>query len=1020
MNKSSDHVSITKHEATRLRAAVENLVLQAKPDWTQKAVSTTYHSTSAPQFIMLKRTYNLSDFIDENRTNTNDKTYSGIDINNYDNEPVLSQLGNIEIFKMIRRDEHETVIACDTEYFSEKESEKRIILSWQFAIKHNDKLMSFIFVPMVYVDTKPYYYRLDLEEAIGQILDDIGVGAVSNDRLRKYRVITKYKTNKDGSSTITQETYSTVDEALAHAKYWYEGPLPTSTPIGGDTTGFKDRPRKYLSSQETNTRVTILCHTGIADLTTFGNRNFLKKLTSVQGGLISLKPIPFDASCTIEGEREEYSHPILLSIRDTMCHAPAKKQSLKDLGDAIKINKIVLPDEYSKERMDELMYKDPALYLKYAERDSIVTLLYAAALYGYNAPIPVTITSAASNIMRKTISKFYHVKDNVAFNRLYRGVEKVNHGKQKKGKGYVDVTSIEPINARAAIVRSFTKYAYHGGYNTCTEVGFFPQLTFDADLQSAYPTAMCLCPDIDWDDPIKEIIYDRNLTLKDFEDEGMIDLFSVGYIKFEFPSDVKYPTIPYADPGGLIYPLSSKGLNGVYAMGPEIYLALKLGASVHADMLYRLNKRKKDDDNVCYSLREAVYKLVQERAKAKRIYGAGSLEELILKEMINAIYGKISQNVIEKNRWSAGTEEMESIGESSITNPVAAAYITSMVRAIILAASNEAHINEFMTCSATTDGMITNVPPDELEDFDLYGLADMVRQARLYLTDNTDASIWDIKHVQDDLVNFTTRGNVSVHNICTDDTKMSNPMIWNDKEYAGVCAHNSYRTGYPRETYEDRLALMTSVLRRTGKVETTHPDWPNLKDIVTKNIDFIPESPVKVKKSMDYDLKRKPIRSTVHTDNPEIDGVIYELAHFDTEAYETIDEYHRYRKVAESANVLRTVKDWELFFARVNTGSIGIEKHIRDLEWTKLTSVITGYRAGLWDIPALSDSKMTVKDKCAWINEHNKSNKEYCVSDWKNARRPERITKILPAEQLQDLFNEMGVIIKRHALEHNF
>lgn len=68
------------------------------------------------------------------------------------------------------------------------------------------------------------------------------------------------------------------------------------------------------------------------------------------------------------------------------------------------------------------------------------------------------------------------------------------------------------------------------------------------------------------------------------------------------------------------------------------------------------------------------------RKQAKKDHGKGSLEELILKTMVNSGYGKTAQNVIQKNTWTAFKDEMEDIGCSSITNPVSAAMITSIVR----------------------------------------------------------------------------------------------------------------------------------------------------------------------------------------------------------------------------------------------------------------------------------------------------------------------------------------------------
>jgi hypothetical protein len=61
----------------------------------------------------------------------------------------------------------------------------------------------------------------------------------------------------------------------------------------------------------------------------------------------------------------------------------------------------------------------------------------------------------------------------------------------------------------------------------------------------------------------------------------------------------------------------------------------------------------------------------------------------------------------------------------------------------------------------------------------------MLEQARLFLTDNVSPEIWEIKHIQNDLVNFTTRGNISL-----------NTGENHSYQLPGVCAHNSAKSGF--------------------------------------------------------------------------------------------------------------------------------------------------------------------------------------------------------------------------------
>lgn len=167
---------------------------------------------------------------------------------------------------------------------------------------------------------------------------------------------------------------------------------------------------------------------------------------------------------------------------------------------------------------------------------------------------------------------------------------------------------------------------------------------------------MCLVPDIDWQDPVRVQVQNRNMDIRDFMMFGGI--FNplvpfVGYCRFKFPDNVKYPCIPVNVDGIPVYPKSSEGLNGVYVAGSYIYLALRLGAEVFCENGYFLNTLLTDDYKESRSLSYAVIQLVQDRNKAKADHGKKSLEDLILKEMVNSGYGKNSQNVIQKQSWTA-------------------------------------------------------------------------------------------------------------------------------------------------------------------------------------------------------------------------------------------------------------------------------------------------------------------------------------------------------------------------------
>ena len=153
-------------------------------------------------------------------------------------------------------------------------------------------------------------------------------------------------------------------------------------------------------------------------------------------------------------------------------------------------------------------------------------------------------------------------------------------------------------------------------------------------------------------------------------------------------------------------------------------------------------------------VRDAVRQMVEDRATSKRLWGKGSLAEQAIKVATNSCYGKLAQDVAERQGWNAWAEEMESIGGSAVTSPYHAAMITSLVRALLLGMANEISM-----ISTTTDGFIT--PEPDVEGFDCFGNAEVFRASREALVG--DPEVWEVKHQQDDLVNLTTRGNVSLY-----------------------------------------------------------------------------------------------------------------------------------------------------------------------------------------------------------------------------------------------------------------
>ena len=910
------------------------------------------------------------------------------------NLPEIGRLSEYPSLAAARPDRPCILIGFDSEWVNLEN--RRQILSWQFALIHGRDLLEIVFL-------RAGIRELSLSLALGVILDLLKVKTVDERSIRRYL----YCTGWTGNGRPVTRVCDSYQEARREGIYVYRDHQFTHERIDQMPDRFLKRSERdwawfhtYLDYQLVDpVRVCLVCHTGKVDITSFDqdiNLAVMRRLTEVQGGVITLQPIRMTPRSN-RNVNNKSIYPVSLSVVDTLCHAPAGMKSLKALGNVVGVPKLELPLK-TKEDMKALLEEDPALFMEYASTDSVVTMLYTSALYGYNNTPPVTVTSATAAVMKERMMEEMDCKDTEEFNRKYRGLQRVGHGllPREDRPGYVESSSLEPVSDKANTVQYYASQAYHGGYNSCSEVGYFPQTTFDYDLQNAYPTAMCLVPDIDWESPIRYELQNQELDIRHWQGIGGINplLPFVGYVRFQFPDSVKYPCIPVNVDGVPVYLRTSKGMNGVYAAGPYLYLALRLGATVFCERGFFLNTRYDESLRESRSLAAAVKQLVVDRNKAKEERGKGSLEELILKTMVNSGYGKNAQNVIQKQAWTAFRNQMEDLGCSAITNPVSAMMITAIVQVELLAAQNQCHEKGFLTCSVTTDGFISDCPEEILKTLDLYGVRLFMEQARLFLTDGKDPEIWEIKHAQNDLVNFTTRGNVSLYH-------KGNPYLHNGRVFAGVCAHNSTRSGYPRDSYDDRVWLMKAVLAREGTVDYVKDEWTSFKDMV-KGKDFA-VTPVTRHIRMDFDMKRKPDRISFHTDRVSVEDEIYTLAHFDTVPYETVDEFRLYRQKKALTTVLRTEKDWEIFWQKIDFNAKGSK--IRDKDWAILFSCIMGHRSGMWTIPSLEDK--SVEEKCEWINRHNESGKKFKPSDWKNARRPERQANMLPKEMIKDKLEEL-------------
>lgn len=732
----------------------------------------------------------------------------------------------------------------------------------------------------------------------------------------------------------------------------------------------------------------LAAHYGKADLTAFyigpGCVDHVRQVTSAAGGYVTLEPFRVRGTTSKHNDGRWWL-PFSIVVSDSVAHAPADKRKLSALGVACGQPKVELPPG-AISRMDLYLRDHPLDFLHYASSDPVVVIEYFERLYGAGARPPVTLSSGAAIAFRSSVMTYWDrsgldVGSRDAFMLRFGGLVKSDGEtvQSESGRSYYEQRGLEPYDGSARTVIDYCANAYHGGLNLCPIPGYYPgSNTQDYDLQSAYPTAMALVRDVDWaheDGVIEETIENRELTLDDVPDP--LTPFTA-WVSFEFPEDVLFPCLPIFTDGCPMYVRTSEGRTGAPVMGPEVHLALKLGAKVFCQRGYRLRELRLADGSPSFALRAGVVQMVKDRAAAKAVFGKKSLEELAIKTMANSCYGKTAQDVAQQNAWDAHAQEMDSVGGSAITSPYHAATTTSFVRGQLLAAANELSSLGYRFFSVTTDGFITDAPPDVVHGLGLHGLAAVAADSRAILADG-DRTIWEVKHRQEDLLNITTRGNVALNE-------------------GGVLAKNSFRS--PEGVHEsggERRHFFDLVVSRSGRIPNPVKVFPSHRELscVRGRADFVARINNR-SLSMDFDCKRRPDLSRLTVEHAvDSDGVAHEVASFPTLPWETIDDCLRGRQVAKSmadGGCIRTAAQWRAWSVRFEHGD---GHRIADVNRSILLSILIGHRQRLvgFDVPALSAPGRSVGERLDWLSGWGLGVVK--ESDWKNARRPDRAGQVL-------------------------
>jgi hypothetical protein len=393
---------------------------------------------------------------------------------------------------------------------------------------------------------------------------------------------------------------------------------------------------------------------------------------------------------------------------------------------------------------------------------------------------------------------------------------------------------------------------YKGGRNESFMYGTDEQTTwFDYDLVSAYTTAMS-----DLSLPYYQL--GRLMSEKDFNDwievsdkpkekPAKLEVLMEGYYiingTFEFPEDVKYPSIPcYIDETTTVYPLRGSGL----LTGPEYVLAINQGCEIKIISVFYIPPMleiKDDDSGVDSEVAIATdsdsepepeiqatrikpfHDIMSNIQKSRREYPKGTLKNLLYKEMGNSVYGNVVRGMSNKKSFDCLTGNYVKMTATELSNPILASWTTAFIRSVIGECLHNISVLGGKVVSVTTDGFITDL--DNLEDkildlpLDQRPLFNKYRGLRLELAD--EPLSLEVKKSGPGVLSWSTRGQLGIGSYIKATTGFQSGGYQHDdlvREFKNILSTPSKQF----EFVSKRLRGAKDVFSNGGHVQTVYKD----------------------------------------------------------------------------------------------------------------------------------------------------------------------------------------------------
>jgi hypothetical protein len=708
-----------------------------------------------------------------------------------------------------------------------------------------------------------------------------------------------------------------------------------------------------------------------ADLAYFKNQldSAGGRISSVRPGVeIQLEPEEFASLLKrrsfITGDADGFCRSMPVRFIDVGSHV-AVGTSLAQMGDLIGLPKLLIPDGYSIERMDELLQGDKKSFEEYGLRDSEIAVRYFLKLQKFShqetgsSILPATASGLAVKIFISQLKE-----QGIDFNQAF-GVKETLSTYWNVAKGSLVTAKEKELSDMRAIFEPFVANCYSGGRNECyaggpTAVGVWN----DFDLAGAYTTGLVDLRHIDYD----------NFRMSRNAADYVGHVLGFAYLQFSFPSDTKYPCLPVRSDRGLFYPL--QGIS--YCSAPEIEVALSLGCQI--DIRYGIIiPWRKGDARLFEPFVTGI------RALRKK-YKKGSLDELYAKLLGNSLYGKTAQGLKKKKVFDTRGMRSIELPHSKLTNAAIAAHTTGFIRAVLSEQIAGIPVNRTVV-SATTDGFITDADIDELN---LEGPMSKRFQA---LCDRVSpgSSMLEMKHRVRQVIAMKTRGQIT-------------SLIHDDDP--AILAKAGISPSVPADQHNDYMVEL--YLNRSPGDLTQAKPFTSIREQWSKDVDVVRSTRDKVL-NLEFDFKRRPIKPTMIRVND------CEHLAFDTQPWNSLQEAERARAIFDGwrrRHCLKNLSDWEDWnehysFSLVRDTlqakgdrSVGVRATSKGLTDVLRRLFLRAYTQGLCGL----SKSMTYNELAEWLTGHGYSTTS---DEVKNAKRAKFVEKVVPATERVKQFTSL-------------